>query len=168
MKVLSWGGPDGRKQVYHWVKGDDGVEHFELGPWTSMWEHALALVGFVQMEKEAGLARGTIEIVAETLALFGCHFSTQENRWLTIHDILYSNGAPPPTMEPSFKHITHGHGGVGSWVTTGLLVAREVLGPTHKLKKKLDAYIADQTRNEEAGNRRTAEWWAAVKQIEPA
>ena len=59
-------------------------------------------------------------------------------------------------------------GDVRSWTFAGVLVAREVLGPDHELAARLNEYVLATTGGEEARDRETAEWWAAVATINPA
>ena len=155
MKVLAWGGPDGRKQVY--------LPNGQLGPWTSMWEHALAVIGIYAAHKVVPLHEPTKEVlkrVCETLKQFS--FFNYNNTWYTIDDMLWQDGQPPPGgLVFGSRHFTYNAGvqGVANWTVAGLLVAREVTGSN----PSLDAYLSFATGGGRARDRRTAEWWAAVQ-----
>lgn len=156
MKVLAWGGPDGRKQIYY---------NGQLASWTSMWEHGLAAVGIYAAAKQLPSDTQTQNVlrkVCSTLLQFG--FFKQGGQWYTVDDILYLDGAAPPggmTLAERQLTATPGAGGTGTWTFAGILVAREVLGTT----PELDDYVATITNGTEAQDRRSAEWWAAVTAI---
>lgn len=165
MKVLSWGMPDNRKQVFN----PDG----SLGRWVSLWEHGLAMVGLYvnwKHTKHPALLQ-TLRTVAETMARFGCFLhepAGQPPQWWTVGDILWTDGAAPAAgvVAGSTAIVAApGAGDVLSWAFAGLLVAREVLGPSHELAPKLAAYTNAITGQLESNNRRTAEWWAAVQSV---
>lgn len=157
MKVLAWGGPDGRKQVY--------TPEGQLGPWASMWEHGLAVVGIyttVKLMPENTVAAEVLRKLCETLKQFA--FIWDGARFITVDDVLYSNGeAPPAWPDLNSRQFTWNAGivGVGNWTLAGLMVAREFTGST----PLLDRYIDAATGGSEAGDRRVAEWWATVRSV---
>jgi hypothetical protein len=152
MHALAVGAPDARKPIYR-----DGV----LAHWVSLWEHGLAAVGMYSAVKanSTDVTRAVLTKVCQTLRRFG--FFKHDGVWFTTHDILWSNGQPPPGgMRPTNEvSCAPNAGSVGSWTFAGILVAREVLGPDAEVNE----YIASVTQNKEAMDRRTAEWWAAVR-----
>lgn len=160
MKVLSWGMPDGRKNVF--------LPSGERGRFVSLWEHGLAMVGLYAAWKltKTPTLGNTLRKVAETMAEFGCfeHGGT----WWTVGDILWSDGETPPQgLVPGSTAVAAepGIGGVLGWTFAGMLAAREILGPTHSKAPKLNAYIASVTGGHLAGDRRQAEWWATVRSV---
>lgn len=160
MKVLAWGMPDNRKNVF--------LPNGERGRWVSLWEHGLAMVGLYtawKLTKTVALT-GTLRKVAETLAEFACF--ENGGTWWTIGDILWNDGeAPPQGIAPGSTAIVAepGIGGVLGWAFAGVLAAREILGPTHPRATKLNAYVASVTGGQLAGDRRQAEWWATVRSV---
>lgn len=166
MKVLAWGGPDNRKQVYR----TDGT----LGPWTSFWEHGLAAVGIynaVKAQPDNADAREILTRICRTLATFACF--EENGAWWTVADCLWSEGAAPPGgLASTNRALTCDRNfasGVTSWTFAGLLVAREFLasvpGTEPVLLNKLTLYIAAITGGVEAHNQTTAEWWAIVRTV---
>lgn len=156
MFALAVGAPDARKQIYR---------NGQLAPWVSMWEHGLAAVGMycaykmLPMHAETDLV---LRRVCHTLLTFGCF--NRDNQWYTVDDILWSDGAAPPNgMRLDLREMTGtlGAGGTGTWTFAGILVARELLG----CDPDIDEYVEVIARNAEATDRRTAEWWAAVKKV---
>lgn len=175
MKVLSWGNPDRRKVIF--LNG-------ELAPWTSMWELGLAIVALYptvqRYEREAegdaepGLALTVVgrmfDTICETLARFAFFqdMSSGESVWWQVDDILWTGGQAPPEegQSSSRQHVVRrGAGSVGQWTFAALLVCRERLGEEHPLHDKLQAYIELITKDQEASQIRTAEWWAAVESV---
>lgn len=166
MKVLAWGGPDPRKQVYK----PDGT----LGPWTSWWEHGLAIVGIYKAVKQAPgnlQAKEILLRICRTLAQFA--FFQHNGTWYTVADCLWSDGAAPPgALAPTNKAmvVTAGAGDVNTWTFAGLLVAREVLWTdpqtTPETIGRLTSYITAITGGQEANNAAIAEWWAIVDTIQ--
>lgn len=162
MKVLTSQGPDPRKPVY--------LPNGELGPWTSFWELGLALVGLYNAHKASPspeLAE-TIRKLSETMVTFG--FFEENNTWYTVGDTLWKNGEAVELSTTS-REITWDYGGgVTSWTFAGILVAREFLGGGHPRFAEVSRYIRGLTGDQEAADRRAAEWWAAVRGIvfEPA
>lgn len=165
MKVLAWGGPDGRKQVYK----TDGT----LGPWTSFWEHGLAAVGIynaVKQQPQNANAREILLRICRTLARFA--FFQHNGVWFTVADCLWNDGNPPPgEMVPTNRALVcaPGAGDVNSWTFAGLLVAREVLATDSQTSPatlaQLTSYIAAITGGFEATNATAAEWWAIVDSV---
>jgi hypothetical protein len=157
MKVLEWRGPDGRKPIF------TDPSRTELAPWVSMWEHGLAAVGLKQCADGTGMGHDVLLTICETLAEFGC--LELSNGWWTVDDILWNNGDPPPGWPYVPEHYIswhHGVQGTGNWTRAGLLVAREVIGDTHPLAGKLDAYI-QATGGYVTNDKTMQEWAAAVK-----
>lgn len=160
VKVLAWGEPDPRKNV----RKPDGT----LGPWVSLWEHALALIGLriaLNVAPAPALER-TVHVIAETLARFGCFAAPNSTEWWTVDDMLWNGGnAPDGFGTPGHPSMVAGRdvSGTRSWVLAGLRVAHDVLGTNHPLASKLAAYLSDHRANRngalELGQ---AEWWAAV------
>lgn len=163
VKVLAWGGPDARKQVYL----PDGVT---LGPWWSCWEHGLAAVGLYNAFK-ANPTPDTHEIllrICRTLAQFS--FFRENGTWFMIADQLWNNGEPIPVGSTSRSMVvTPGIGGVNNWTFAGLLIAREVLatdsGTPPAVTAQLAEFITAMTGGREADTLSTAEWWAAVNSV---
>jgi hypothetical protein len=162
MKVLAWGNPDGRKQVY------DGAQ---LGRWTSFWEHGLAIVGIYNAVKQQPSNANAKEIllrICRTLVRFA--FFKHSGTWYTVADCLWNDGeAPPGEMTPTNRALAASPGtdSVNTWTFAGLLVAREVLaGELEPARKaELDDYIQTITGGQEAGDQTTAEWWAIIRDI---
>lgn len=161
MRVASWGAPDNRKPFFD--------EQGNLGPWASMWEHGLFLVGFYKAMKAANLTTvpESVRIVAETMAEFAL-FQDDAGHWRTVTDLLWSDGAPP------FSGMRHpsqqvgsvpGVGDVGIWTFAGLLVARKILLPSHPRWQRLDNYIREVTGGSLPWSRDDAEWWAIVDSV---
>lgn len=170
MKVLATGGPDSRKQVY----GTDG----RLGPWVSFWEHGLAAVGLYNLVQTPGTgnlaythdASEILLRVSRTLATFACF--EEDGEWWTVADCLWNGGEAPPGGLSSRNRAlvcSRGAASVNSWTFAGLLVAREFLAQHSDedpdLLDKLTRYIAAVTGGQEAADRTTAEWWAAVGSV---
>lgn len=161
MKVPSFGHPDPRKPI--WTTTN------ELGPWVCMWELGLFLVGCAQVvlrgEREGWPvenARTALALASETMAQFG--FFEQGGIYYTVHDVLWSNGEPPPGgMHYPSRHLTAGVdiGDVRSWTFAGVLVARDFLGSGHPLADRMNRYVSAMTGGHEARDRDSAEWWAA-------
>lgn len=160
MKVLAWGEPDIRKDVFR----PDGTR----GPWVSLWEHALALVGLKATANVCAdpALEQTLRIVAETLATFGAF--QHEGVWWTVGDILWSGGdAPAEGLSPTSRAVVAAADieDVRSWVFAGMLAAREILGPTHALRAKLDEYVHAMGGDRPPRDRRQAEWWATAAPV---
>jgi len=157
MKVLSWGGPDGRKQVYD----DNG----KLGRWTSIWELGLALVGLYNGYKAAPTPELQTQLtkLSETMVRYG--WFEEDGNLFTVADVLWNDGNDVELTTENRKCTFGGGGGVTSWTFAGILVAREFLGGDHPSFPHTSDYIRRQTGNQEAEDRRAAEWWAAVRGI---
>ena len=170
MNVLSWADPDPRKTVYK-----DG----QLGPYTTLWEHGLAAVGFYNLHKQYPTleSREILTKICRNLTDFGCF--KENGVWYTVDSMLWSDGEAPPgglnlanglttdqqnNFNTEFTY-TPGMTGVTSWTFAGILVAREFLSDDIARMDKLDEYVKAITGREEASDRRQAEWWAAVKSI---
>lgn len=163
MKVLAYGEPDLRKEVYNL----DGTR----GPWVCFWEHGLAMVGLYIAWKQHGTdsLAATLTTVAKTLATFGC-FQANDGKWHTVGDMLWRNGEAPPNIAPLSPQLTSLPivTDVLTWTFAGLLAAREWLQDRDdQLCAKLDDYIEHVTHGSEAQSRREAEWWAVVKRVPP-
>lgn len=171
MRVLAYGDADGRKDVFK----PDGTR----GPWVSLWEHGLGIVGLYVAWKELQSPEllNVVRKLAETLARFGCFLHTPAPvegqptptpQWWSVADILWTGGdAPAAGLQVGSRAIVAepGIGGVLGWLFAGMLVAREVLGPDHELAPKLRAYTDAITGQLESDNRREAEWWAVVRSV---
>ncbi len=156
MKVLAWGGPDGRKAVFN----ADG----SLAPWVSLWEHGLAAVGLYATAKQGNVqAQEMLRRISRTLATFG--FFRENGTWYTVADIIWRDGAAPAEGLKRGREMTTG-GGVDTWTFAGILVAREVLKDEPATLARLNEYVLAVTGGQEAAERRTAEWWAAVEGIQ--
>jgi hypothetical protein len=166
MRVLAFGNPDPRKQIYN----ADGT----LGRWASMWEHGLAVIDLYKLHKQGyRVATDLLQILMPMLAEFAC-FQATSGVWYTVDDILYQdNGiAPPSPLVPGARFMVANPGspGVGSWTLAGLIACREFFrdNTAHPgLRDKLDRYIAALTGSVEALDRRTAEWFATARTMTP-
>jgi hypothetical protein len=163
MKVLSWDWPDPRKPIYD--------QYGALARWTSMWELGLAIVGMYAVVKNGAppTHRSMFTTMCETLATFGCF--TENGTTYQVDDILWADGeAPSGGMVTTGTQLTWRQGAsqVGQWTFAGLLVALEWLGANHELATGLADYTNQITGGIDAGDRETAEWWAAVPSVRPA
>lgn len=165
MKVLHVMGPDARKNVKI-----NGV----LVTSASMWEQALAAVGYYQLLKtQIRFGRPTAEIdatkeilnrISSTLKQCGYFKSVTSGQWYTVDDLAWDNGnqVPGGLVETNPAIVAfEGARGTGTWVYTGLLIARELTGST----AHLDEYLTAISGGMEATNINTGEWWAAVRNV---
>lgn len=164
VKVMAWGMPDGRKPIF-WPNTDI------LAPWWSAWEHGLLSVGLYNLYKATGDLRAMAALrtvcttmVTEALADNG------RGGFILAGDMLYmaNDGMALPS---EFKTVPSRQmtamdrplGDVVTWSFFGILIATEVLsGP---LLDRAKAAVRYFTGGAEASDRRTAEWWAAVKTL---
>ena len=167
MKVLSKGGPDGRKRVYR-----DG----ELAGWTSMWELGLAVVGLYCLWKKHPTAVLTeiLTKVCNTIVQFG--YFKEGNTFYTVADLAWFDGEVPSGGmnvgntwdwqgdDPRTQQLVAdpGAGGVNSWTFAGILAAREFLDAKDI---QLDHYIQSITGGNEATSRTAGEWWSIVERV---
>lgn len=165
VKVITWGGPDNRKQVYYPVGHPQAGQ---LGAWWSAWEHGLFAVGCYNMWKATNDQRAftLLERVCRTALLFGTFF--ENGKWWMVADSLYLDGgqALDPSMISSTSQqvvVSQGIGGVLSWAFCTILIASEILtGDEQNRAKEIVRYF---TGDREATGRRTAEWWACVRTV---
>lgn len=156
--VLGNHGPDGRKPI----KDAAG----NLLPTWSIWEHALALVGFYNAYKVARPNQVYTDYIirlARTIAANGC-FSTEiagALTWYTVDDMWYNNNGDTLVPHSSGMMTTSNGSGVGSWTVAALMVAAELLPETDPLKIKARDCVRYFTRG--ASSKFEAEWWAAVR-----
>lgn len=147
MRVLSTNGPDGRVPVFV-----DGV----LVPTVSLWEHALALVGFrsAQLALPSQDVTDVVEGVSRLL-LEHCLHGMPGNYQL-VTSVHWNNGDTPQGV------LFDNGSGVGGWINAGLRVAIEVL-PRHPMTITVRDYLGTVVQEPD---RRIdwAEWWAATKE----
>lgn len=162
MRMPTFGQPDFRKEVY--LNG-------QRARWASMWELGLFIVGLRQATL-AGLggdhAISALRKACETAAQFA--FFLQDGIWRTVTDMLWNDGAPPPDgmVFPTQQVVSSpgigqpGSRDVASWTFAGVLIARDVLGPSHPQWDRLNGYVKAMTQGLPALTREDAEWWAGV------
>lgn len=164
MKVLAVGSPDPRKDVFN----PDGSR----AEWVSLWEHALALVGFVQalracdrMRVEVPGLADVVRTIASTLvdfAFFQAPGPDGRPTWWIVDDLRWNNGESVELTGAVGRReavANVGLRGVGNWTFAGLLAARNLLA-LHPRKSELNALVSFVTNNDTATDRFTAEWWA--------
>lgn len=164
VKVMAWGLPDLRKPIY-WPGTNI------LAPWWSAWEHGLLAVALYNLFKATGdqraldvLVRICTTAVREALADDG------RGGFILAGDLLFmaNDGAQIPA---EFKFVGSAQmtaqskpiGDVVTWSFFSILIATEVLGGRDQDRAK--AAVRHFTGGIEASDRRTAEWWAAVKTV---
>ncbi len=162
VKVMAFGLPDNRKPIF-WPNTDI------LAPWWSVWEHGLLAQGLYNLYKATGDQRAlkTLQTVCTTVVQEGLADNGRGGFVLAGDMIFLANDGL--SLPPEFKFVGSRQmtaldrplGDVITWSFFGVLIATEVL--TGADQERAKAAVRYFIGGAEASDRRTAEWWAAVK-----
>jgi len=158
VSTIGYHEPDGRKPIFD-ANGN-------LLPTWSIWEHALAVVGFYQAYKvlPSESRKILLQRLMETVVKWGCFCEGDpaSPTWWTIDDMWYRNGAAiTDQLTSSSKQFTMSKGnGVGRWTLAAIGAAAEFL-PDGPIKlKAINCYNALLPLG---GDRREMEWKAIIR-----
>lgn len=151
--ALSWIGPDARVPLFV-----DGV----LAPSVSLWEHALAVIGFRLATGPRSQTTSRKELIitrcCEILAQYALH-ETAPGVFRLATSCHWNGGNEPKA------YLWDTNSGVGGWIRAGLMLARDWLGEEHPLHDKIDRYLL-QNIEDPSTDVVWAEWYAIVKRRE--
>lgn len=160
MRVLSVIGPDGRKPIHH---PDTGA----LMPTVSVWEHALAAVGFDMLRShDLGTAqREVFDAVLRFIVMFGCFQQQDTGDWYVVDDIAYFGGQLPPGQQQLgawWMLSPRQGGGVTLWTLYAVAIAARRLPEGDGLKARAQACV-DALLPASATSIRDGEWRAVFR-----
>jgi hypothetical protein len=172
VKIIAYGGPDLRRAVYY---PPGHPEAGELAASWVPWEHGLYAVGTYNLYKATGDARALEQLKTVCATVVDWGLFQQAGEWFLCDTLVWlADGAgldrqfiayDPANPKPAVQ-VDPGITGVTSWGFCAVLIATEVLDPG-PLLDKAKAAVRHFTGGRETTSRRTAEWWACVRSVNP-